>query len=136
MSECIFCKIVSGGIPAYKVYEDEKTLAFLDVFPLVEGHTIVINKKHGETLLDYEDGELGDLISSVKKIAKTVEDKLGCDGLNLGVNHREKAGQSVPHLHFHIIPRCDGDGGKSLHGIVPRSEPKRSFEEVLDLLKS
>lgn len=107
---CIFCQIVSGEIPSYKVYEDEKTLAFLDITPVNPGHTLVIPKAHYQDLGDIPDTELADLIVKVKEISRLLKDKLGFAGYNVTENNGVSAGQTIPHLHFHIIPRHDNDG--------------------------
>ena len=116
MNNCIFCKIIKGEIPATKVYEDEHTLAFLDIKPVNPGHTLVIPKEHYENFLHVESGALQRLIVSVQKVAKAVSQGLGCEGLNLGLNNGTAAGQVVPHVHFHIMPRTPTDGYQLWHG--------------------
>ncbi|MBT3418920.1 MAG: HIT family protein [Candidatus Magasanikbacteria bacterium] len=120
MDACIFCKILKKEIPNYTVYEDEHVLAFLDIFPMTKGHTVVIPKVHGETICDLEDHVLEKLMVGVKNTTKKIQDALNPDGFNIGWNHHEVAGQSVPHVHVHIIPRFNGDGGKGLHGIIKK----------------
>lgn len=129
---CIFCNVVEGEMPHYPVYEDEGSLAFLDVFPLSKGHTVVVPKKHAEFLLDVADGELGGLFIAVKKAMARIEEVLHPEGFNIGVNHGEVAGQTVPHVHIHIIPRWEGDGGASLHAIV-KNPGDVSVEELAKL---
>ncbi|MFQ6088946.1 MAG: HIT family protein [Candidatus Methanofastidiosia archaeon] len=110
--ECIFCAIVKGEIPATKVYEDEKTLAFMDINPATDGHTLVIPKRHVENIysLNEEDGE--GIMRTTLRVSKAIKKALKPDGLNL-VQANEKAGfQEVPHFHMHIIPRWFGDGLK------------------------
>ena len=108
-NDCIFCAIAAGEIPSFKVYEDEQALAYLDINPFAKGHTLVIPKKHAKGLLDTDDEELGDLVVKVKKIAAHVALTLGCDGFNILQNNGAAAGQTVRHVHFHIIPRWNGD---------------------------
>lgn len=110
MEDCIFCSIIKGDIPASKVYEDDEVLAFLDVAPVNPGHTLVIPKKHYPTLIDTPDNELTNLTKKVKRIAKGVMEGVSSEGFNLSVNNGEIAGQEVPHVHFHIMPRFKGDG--------------------------
>ncbi len=110
MEDCIFCKIIKGEIPANKVYEDDEVLAFLDIAPVNPGHTIVIPKKHFKTLIDTPDDELANLTKKVKRIAKGVMEGVKSEGFNLSVNNGEIAGQEVPHIHFHIMPRFSDDG--------------------------
>jgi histidine triad (HIT) family protein len=108
--DCIFCKIVAGQIPAARVYEDEVVLAFLDVGPISDGHTLVVPKAHVEKLHDCPPELLGQVGSSLGKVAKVVAAAMNADGYNVLCNNGRAAGQLVGHLHFHIIPRRTGDG--------------------------
>lgn len=108
-NNCIFCAIAAGEIPCFKVYEDSQVLAYLDINPFAKGHVLVIPKQHFKGLVDTEDQALANLIVQVKKIAAHVTARLGCDGFNVLQNNGEAAGQSVHHVHFHIIPRWAGD---------------------------
>ncbi len=101
----IFAKILRGEMPSCKVYEDEHVLAFMDLFPQAPGHTLVIPKKAGRNLLDTDDTVLENAIVRVKKVALGVEKAFSPDGLIITQFNGEPAGQSVFHLHFHIIPR-------------------------------
>ncbi len=116
MADCIFCLIAAGKIPAKKVYEDSKVLAFLDINPVTEGHTLVIPKTHHENISDIPDAELGVVFKAVKKIATNLKEKLGADGLNIMQNNGKVAGQEIPHFHVHIIPRKINDGAFTLRG--------------------
>jgi len=107
MSECIFCKIIKGEITSYKILEDKQTLAFLDINPVNKGHTLVIPKQHFETIIDTPDNILSDIIKTAQKIATAL--LKDCDGINIMQSNQEAAGQAVPHLHFHIIPRYKND---------------------------
>ena len=107
---CIFCKIISGEIPSHKIFEDEKTLAFLDIKPVHPGHVLVIPKKHFQNLEEINPEDLTALIQTVKRIGGLLKDKLQVEGYNVITNNDAVAGQIVPHLHFHIIPRVTGDG--------------------------
>ncbi len=106
MENCIFCKIINKEIPANIVYEDKHSFAFLDISPINHGHTLVIPKKHYETIQELPENILTNLIKTVQKIAKAIE----ADGINIMQNNKPAAGQAVPHLHFHIIPRFKDDG--------------------------
>ncbi len=108
--DCIFCKIVNKKLPCYKLYEDESVMAFLDIMPVNHGHTLVISKKHYANLEEISDEELCKLIKVVKKIGKAIIKGLKVKGYNIGVNNNSIAGQVVPHIHFHIIPRFEEDG--------------------------
>ena len=108
--DCIFCKIVAGQIPAARVYEDEVVLAFLDVGPISDGHTLVVPKAHFEKMHDCPAELLGQVGLSLGKVAKAVAAATNADGYNVLCNNGRAAGQLVGHLHFHIIPRRTGDG--------------------------
>lgn len=108
-NDCIFCAIAAGEIPSFKVYEDDLVLAYLDINPFSKGHTLVIPKAHSTGLLDTDDATLAAVIARVKKVAAHITAKLGCDGFNILQNNGEAAGQTVRHVHFHIIPRWTGD---------------------------
>ena len=108
-NDCVFCAIAAGEIPSFKVYEDDLVLAYLDINPFSKGHTLVIPKEHSKGLLDTDDETLAAVISRVKKVAAHVAASLGCDGFNILQNNGEAAGQTVRHLHFHIVPRWTGD---------------------------
>ena len=109
MKDCIFCKIVKGEIPAYKIYEDEKTLAFLDINPLTRGHALVIPKKHVEDIFEIESDDLSTVIRVVQKVAQSLRENLGASGINLFQANKPVAGQEVFHLHFHVVPRYQND---------------------------
>lgn len=117
-SDCIFCKILNKQIPNYTVYEDEHVLAFLDIFPHAKGHTVVVPKQHKETFLELSDVETQFIASGVQKTMDKIQAVLKPDGFNVGWNERLAGGQVVPHLHVHIFPRYEGDGGGSIHSII------------------
>lgn len=114
-NNCVFCAIAAGEIPSFKIYEDDLVFAFLDINPCTEGHTLVIPKEHCSGLADAPDKLLADVIGRVKRIAAHIGETLPCDGFNILQNNGEAAGQSVFHLHFHIVPRYAGakEGGLS-----------------------
>lgn len=105
MEKTIFEKIIDGEIPSYKIYEDEYVYSFLDVFPISKGHALVIPKKHFKNILDCDPETAANIGRSLPKIANAVKNAFNCDGINIIQNNEEYAGQSVFHLHFHIIPR-------------------------------
>lgn len=109
MTDCLFCKIIAGEIPSETVYEDEDVFAFLDIKPVNVGHVLVVPKKHCENLLDADPEILRKIIAVIPKIAKGVMAAFNYEAFNLGVNNGALAGQLVPHLHFHIMPRKEGD---------------------------
>lgn len=104
----IFAKIIAGEMPCHKVYEDDTTLAFMDVMPNAEGHTLVVPKTGSRNLLDADPAVLQDLIVKVQKIARAVRVAFAADGLRVIQFNEEPAGQTVFHLHFHIIPVYEG----------------------------
>ncbi|WP_423743578.1 HIT family protein (plasmid) [Haladaptatus sp. SPP-AMP-3] len=128
-NDCIFCQIVAGDIPSKTVYEDESVLAFLDVNPLAPGHTLVISKDHHETLDDLPDDAAADLFSVLHDLTPAVETAVDADASNVAFNNGEAAGQEVPHVHGHVIPRFDGDGGHPIHAIAG-DRPDLSDEEL------
>lgn len=110
MSDCIFCKIASGEIQGMRVYEDAETLAFMDLAKDVDGHVLVIPKKHCKNILDCDAETLCAVMNTVKKVSLHLTEKCGYDGVNLLNASDESAGQSMPHFHIHIIPRRKNDG--------------------------
>lgn len=110
VSDCIFCEIAEGSIPSKKIYEDGQTAAFMDIAGDVDGHILVIPKKHAKNILDCDEETLAALMKTVKKISMHLTQNCGYEGVNLLNADGESAGQSVPHFHIHIIPRSTGDG--------------------------
>ncbi|HTY70600.1 MAG TPA: HIT family protein [Alphaproteobacteria bacterium] len=107
---CIFCKIVAGTIPCFKLHEDSASLAFLDINPVSPGHALVIPKAHAPTLFDSVDVDLAAAIATARRVATAIDKVLQPAGLNLLQANGPGAGQSVFHLHLHVIPRAVGDG--------------------------
>lgn len=110
MNDCVFCKIVDGSIPSYKVAENDHAYAFLDIHPANHGHTLVIPKRHAVTMFDTTLEEWLSMQALVHKIAAVVETVTEADGLNIKMNNRVHGGQDVMHAHVHIVPRFKGDG--------------------------
>ena len=134
MDNCIFCRIGNGEIPAYKVYEDKNSLAFLDIHPHAQGHTVVIPKKHAETIFDLGEKESAQVMLATQKAMIALDKALHPDGFNVGWNHNPAGGQVVPHLHIHIMPRYNGDGGGSMHSIIT-NPGRKSVEDVAKMFK-
>jgi histidine triad (HIT) family protein len=132
MSDCLFCKIIAGEIPCYKVYEDENVLAFLDIHPHAKGHTVVIPKKHAETVWDINTETFERVAAGLQTAAGKVQAQLKPDGMNIGLNNGKAAGQAVGHLHWHILPRWEGDGGGSMHSII-RNDQGADVKEIAKL---
>ncbi len=110
--DCIFCKIIAGEIPSFRVYEDKTTLAFLDINPVNPGHTFVMPKKHLADIEEADEETLCQVAAAVKKVGASLKKNLAAFGYNVQVNNGPAAGQMVPHLHFHVVPRADNDGLK------------------------
>ncbi len=107
---CLFCKIIAGEIPCHKIFENDDILAFLDISPVSSGHALVVPKKHFANFEEIDEASLSNLIRAVKKIGFAIKSGLGCSGYNVSINNDPVAGQVIPHLHFHLIPRIEGDG--------------------------
>ncbi len=131
VSDCIFCKIVAGEIPASKVYEDDHFLAFLDISQVTPGHTLVIPKKHARNLLEMTPDETAALFNIVSRVTKKVESATQPQGMNIISNMEEIAGQSVFHTHVHILPRYSQEDDLKIDFIA--HEP--DFEHLAQLAK-
>jgi histidine triad (HIT) family protein len=108
--DCIFCKIVSGEIPAHKIDEDDKTLAFMDINPWTRGHALVIPKEHSRNIYDVDPEDLAAAHKTAQRVAKRMRDRLGCEGINTLQSSEPVAMQTVFHTHVHVIPRYSDDG--------------------------
>ena len=116
-ADCIFCSIVDGDIPGRIVHEDEETLAFLDANPLAEGHTLVIPKTHHERVNDLPADTAGAIGRAIAVVAPAVEDAVDAPASTIAYNNGEEAGQEVPHVHAHVVPRGPEDGGRPIHAL-------------------
>lgn len=121
MADCIFCRIARSELPAHKVYEDERTFAFLDIRPVNAGHTLVIPKAHSHNIFDIAPEDWIAMAATARLVAIAIEKGMGADGVNIAMNNREHAGQVVDHPHLHVIPRFKGDGIKLM--------PQRAYTE-------
>ena len=117
--DCIFCKIIDGEIPSFKVFEDDRTLAFMDINPVNPGHVLVIPKHHAPNLMEIPTDCLAATVATAQTVARAVDKTLKPHGINLVQSNGPGAGQSVFHLHVHIIPRIAGDKLKLNWGIAP-----------------
>ena len=109
-NNCIFCKLATGEIPSYTVYEDDTFRAILDAAPANEGHTLILPKAHYENLDELPEETAANAMRLAKKIATRLRDRVHCDGVNIMQNNGAAAGQTVMHYHLHVIPRKEGDG--------------------------
>jgi histidine triad (HIT) family protein len=107
---CLFCRLVAGEIPSTRIYEDERTLAFMDINPGTRGHALVIPKAHAQDVHDCTPEDLAAVIQTVQRVANAAKKGLGCAGVNIVQSSGAAAFQSVFHIHFHVIPRYEGDG--------------------------
>lgn len=121
MEDCLFCKIASKEIPANIVYEDEKTLAFLDINPINYGHTLVIPKEHSTNIFDIQADAWAATTETARKLATTIRNVTEADGVNININNGGAAGQMIFHPHIHIIPRYEEQSLKPW--------PKKKYEE-------
>ncbi|MGD9605176.1 MAG: HIT family protein [Bacilli bacterium] len=126
---CVFCKIVSGEIPSYKVYEDENFLAFLDISQASIGHTLVIPKKHFTNILEADDETLAQMFQLVAKLAKQISQNLEVAGFNILSNTGLVAGQTVDHFHVHILPRYENDA------VVMKLTPNHLSESEMQTIR-
>lgn len=114
MKDCIFCKIVEGKIPSNKIWENENFLAFLDIYPVGEGHTLLVPKKHFSNLLEVEKNYSEEYMDALKKVGAKLMEKYDSSGFNVVLNNGVNAGQVVDHVHFHLLPRKKGDDKRGL----------------------
>jgi histidine triad (HIT) family protein len=128
--DCIFCKIISGEIPAKIIAETEKSLAFMDAFPLAKGHSLVIPKTHYEKIQDISSEDNVDLFETVRKVISKV-DKI-TNATLLAIHNGKESGQEIPHVHVHLIPRSKDDSAGPIHSMF-ENPPKLSDDEILIL---
>ena len=129
--DCIFCKIVGGELPSFKVYEDDETFAFLDIHPVSSGHTLVVPKKHAQNIFDISPESWSMVQETSRVVAIALEKATDAHGINLMMNNREHAGQIVDHAHIHLIPRFRGDGLTMWpHGAYKDDEAQKILEKI------
>jgi len=131
-SDCIFCSIVAGDIPGRIVHETASTIAFLDANPLAPGHTLVVPKAHHERLNDLDGDPAAELYESLHELVPRIEAAVDAPATTVAFNNGTAAGQEVPHVHGHVIPRFEGDGGGPIH-VVAGDRPELSDDELDDI---
>jgi histidine triad (HIT) family protein len=136
MEECLFCKIARNEVQTKKVYENNHALAFLDINPCSYGHTVVIPKKHYMSLTDMPQDEIGTLFQTAVMLAGKIKHIVDADGFNMGVNDNRAAGQVIDHVHIHIIPRWQKDGGGAIQSIARAHIEKEKLDELAAKMKS
>lgn len=134
MSSCIFCRIVAGEIPAEIVAREPEVTAFLDVQPLADGHVLVVPRAHAASVEELAPAAADALFRTVVRLAGPVRTALGAAGTTIGINNGESTGQTVPHVHVHIVPRWPEDGAGSVHTIFPR-KTSRGLGEVGEAIR-
>jgi histidine triad (HIT) family protein len=127
--DCIFCQIVDGEIPGRIVYEGDGAVAFLDANPMAPGHTLVVPRNHHETLGDLPGDEADAVFGALHRLAPVIEAAVDADASTVAFNNGEAAGQEVPHVHGHVIPRFEGDGGGPIHAVAG-SRPDLSDDDL------
>lgn len=133
--DCLFCEIISGKINSNKVYEDDAVFAFLDIYPASEGHTLVAPKKHFSKFTTMNSKDVASLFEAARKITAAVEKAISADGANIGINSGEAAGQEVPHVHVHVIPRRKGDGGRGIKSIIWTEPDTTNMEAIAEKIR-
>jgi len=128
--DCVFCKIVAGKLPSYKVYEDMDYVAFLDINPFSPGHTLVCPRKHGETLWDMDEHEIAGVFKVASKVSMGVVSATNADGFRLMQNNGEAANQAVAHLHVHVIPHKLADKGRFARMKIDDAEMARVAKSI------
>jgi len=128
-NNCLFCKASTKTIPVAKIYEDASSLAFLDIHPIAPGHALVVPKTHVENILDLPDNQVESFFQAVKKVVSLLKERLDPIGFTIGINHGRISGQTIDHLHVHVVPRYEGDKGGSLHSVV-NNPPQESLEAI------
>ncbi len=133
--DCIFCKIISGQIPARKVYETQSSLAFLDAFPLTRGHVLVIPKAHYVKVHEMSKTDTADLFEIVRLISSKIE-RLAPSSL-VAIHNGKESGQEIPHVHVHIIPRNSQDGVGPVHSLFTKRPnlSDKEFYEIAEILR-
>ncbi len=135
MSEsCIFCRIIRGEIPSYKIHEDERTLAFLDISPSAPGHTLIVPMAHVTRVEDLSEEDAEALFMTLHGLVGGIQDAMEAPSSTIGINNGPESGQEIPHVHIHVIPRTGGDRGRIIQGLV-QSLDRPSAEEMLQIAK-
>ena len=132
MSDCIFCKIVKGEAPSWKVMENDHAYAFLDINPVTKYHTLIIPKNHSRDIFDIPEADLREVIALVREVAKLYEEKLGIKNVQVVSSNGREAQQDVFHIHYHIVPRKLGDGQSIRWKTHP--EWRKEFDGMIERL--
>ena len=139
---CVFCRIISGEIPSHIVYEDDRTLAFLDIHPSALGHTLIIPKAHVSRVEDLSEEDAASLFRALHELVGGIQEAVDAPACTIGINNGRESGQEIPHVHIHVIPRSRGDGGGIIQGIARApvrlgdDEMRRIAESIRELASS
>lgn len=134
--DCIFCKIANGTISAKKLYETTNSLAFLDAYPLAQGHTLVIPKNHYVKVQDMSESDSKDLFETVKILARKLE-SISLSSL-IAIHNGKESGQEIPHVHVHIVPRNSSDGAGPIHSMFVKRPAldENEFEKIIQIIQN
>ena len=132
-NQCPFCSIAGGSASASMVYEDSNILAFMDLNPIREGHTLIVSREHWENLYDIPEKTLSELIAVVKRVAVAVKKTVGADGIQIIQNNGRSAGQVVMHIHFHVIPMFSEPRKRGRFGRVMQN--RKTLDEMAQKIK-
>jgi len=130
MSGCLFCRIAAGMVPAYKVYEDDRVSAFLDINPSAIGHVLIIPRIHVSRIEDLSVLDAEALFKTLHRLVKPIRIGVGTAAVMLGVNDGPGSGQEIPHVHIHVIPRSPGDGGTIIQSTIHIRKPTPEKLEI------
>lgn len=133
---CVFCQIGRGERPAQKVYEDGHFLAFLDIYPVTPGHTLVIPRAHYRSLTEMPEEEVAEYFKVIARLAGRIKKAMEAQGFNLGLNDGSVAGQAIFHVHVHIIPRYRHDRGIGVQGVVRAPVERGKFDEIASKIRA
>lgn len=127
---CVFCRIIRGELPAQRVYEDERVLAFLDIHPSTPGHTLILPKSHVAQVEDLSEEDASALFRALHLLVGRIQEAVGATDSTIGINNGPGSGQEIPHVHIHVIPRSKGDGGGIVQGMV-RSTARHDEDDMI-----
>ena len=133
MPDCVFCKIIQGELPCAEIFSNDTVMAFLDIGPLVEGHTLIVPREHYENIWECPPALGAALTEAMQRVGRAVMAGTGASGLNMVMNNGAAAGQLVPHAHWHLIPRIEGDG--LLHVQQKEYESRQHMEALAEQIR-
>lgn len=136
-TDCTFCKMITGELYAFKVFEDKATLAFLDTYPLARGHTLIIPKVHVRKIEDLSCNEAMALFKTLYKLVSKIQNAMNTSASTVAINNGFESGQEIPHLHIHIIPRFRNNGGGPIHSIMKKRQvfTKDKMNAILNIIR-